>query len=73
LAISAAAKVAELKKVDFPVIGFPTTPSKREYDLCKQQSLCNIVVINMAILFALESSVYIGFYIAAKGSLLVQG
>ena len=23
-----------LKKVDFPVLGFPTTPSKREYDLC---------------------------------------
>jgi hypothetical protein len=26
--------VAALKNVDFPVLGFPTTPSNREYDLC---------------------------------------
>jgi hypothetical protein len=34
LAISAVANVAALKNVDFPVFGFPTTPNKREYDLC---------------------------------------
>jgi hypothetical protein len=32
LAISAAASVAALKNVDFPVFGFPMTPNSREYD-----------------------------------------
>jgi hypothetical protein len=32
LAISAVARVAALKNVDFPTLGFPTTPSKREYE-----------------------------------------
>jgi hypothetical protein len=32
LAISATTNVAALKNVDFPVLGFPITPSKREYD-----------------------------------------
>jgi hypothetical protein len=39
LAISAGAKVIALKKVDFPVFGFPTTPSKREYDFCIDNSI----------------------------------
>jgi len=39
LAISAATKVAALKNVDFPVLGFPTTPSKREYERCMSISL----------------------------------
>jgi hypothetical protein len=32
--MSAVARVAALKKVDFPVFGLPITPSNREYDLC---------------------------------------
>jgi hypothetical protein len=32
LAISAATRVAALKKVDFPVFGLPITPNNREYD-----------------------------------------
>ena len=34
MAISAATRVAALKKVDFPVFGLPITPNNREYDLC---------------------------------------
>ena len=72
--MSAVARVAALKKVDFPVLGFPMTPSSREYPFCMVSTLEFLVwyIVWLGALYGLCLQFWVLFWLVL-GILVVIG